>query len=98
MSDLYLIHRVAETGSIPPLTRMVIITLWNVNIAETVGFAFPRSCGYSTASVSANSSSLISVALVADCSLERWDSVFESHSKHGCLCTFILSLCCHVCR
>jgi hypothetical protein len=29
---------------------------------------------------------------------ERWDRGFESHSKHGCLCAFILYLCCSVCR
>jgi hypothetical protein len=31
-------------------------------------------------------------------SLERWDRGFESHSTHGCLCAFILCLCCSVCR
>jgi hypothetical protein len=30
--------------------------------------------------------------------LEHWDRGFESHSSHGCLCTFILYLCCSVCR
>jgi hypothetical protein len=30
--------------------------------------------------------------------LEHWDRVFESHSRHGCLCAFILCLCCSVCR
>jgi hypothetical protein len=29
-------------------------------------------------------------------SLERWDRGFKSHSKHGCLCGFILCLCCPV--
>jgi hypothetical protein len=29
---------------------------------------------------------------------ERWDRGFESHSGHGCLCAFILCLCCPVCR
>jgi hypothetical protein len=32
------------------------------------------------------------------CSLERWDRGFESHSMHECLCAFILSFCCSVCR
>jgi hypothetical protein len=27
-------------------------------------------------------------------SLEHWDCEFESHSRHGCLCAFILCLCC----
>jgi hypothetical protein len=31
-------------------------------------------------------------------SLEHWDRGFESHSRHGCLCAFILCLCCSVCR
>jgi hypothetical protein len=31
-------------------------------------------------------------------SLERWDRGFESHSRHGCLCAFILCLNCPVCR
>jgi hypothetical protein len=31
-------------------------------------------------------------------SLERWDRGFESHSRHGCLCAFILCLCCSSCR
>jgi hypothetical protein len=31
-------------------------------------------------------------------SLERCDRGFESHSRHGCLCAFILCLCCYVCR
>jgi hypothetical protein len=31
-------------------------------------------------------------------SLERWDRGFESHSKHECLCEFILCSCCSVCR
>jgi hypothetical protein len=30
--------------------------------------------------------------------LERWDREFESHSRHGCLSTFILWLCCPVCN
>jgi hypothetical protein len=30
-------------------------------------------------------------------SLGRWDRVFESYSRHGCLCAFILCLCCPVC-
>jgi hypothetical protein len=30
--------------------------------------------------------------------LELWDCGFESHSRHACLCTFILCLCCSVCR
>jgi hypothetical protein len=29
--------------------------------------------------------------------LERLDRGFESHSGHGCLCAFILCLCCPVC-
>jgi hypothetical protein len=29
---------------------------------------------------------------------KRWDRRFESHSRHGCLCAFILCLCCPVCR
>jgi hypothetical protein len=29
--------------------------------------------------------------------LERWDREFQSHSRHGCLCAFILCLCCPVC-
>jgi hypothetical protein len=32
------------------------------------------------------------------CPLEHWDSRFESHSRHGCLCAFILCLSCPVCR
>jgi hypothetical protein len=31
-------------------------------------------------------------------SLKRWGRQFESHSGHGCLCAFILCLCCPVCR
>jgi hypothetical protein len=31
-------------------------------------------------------------------SLEHWDREFESHSKHECLCAFIVCLCCSVCR
>jgi hypothetical protein len=31
-------------------------------------------------------------------SLELWDRGFESKSRHGCLCAFILCLCCSVCR
>jgi hypothetical protein len=31
-------------------------------------------------------------------SLERWDRRLESHSRDGCLCVFILCLCCYVCR
>jgi hypothetical protein len=31
-------------------------------------------------------------------SLQHWDRGFESHWKHGCLCVFILCLCCPVCR
>jgi hypothetical protein len=31
-------------------------------------------------------------------SIERWDLGFESHSRHGCLCAFILCLCCSMCR
>jgi hypothetical protein len=31
-------------------------------------------------------------------SLERWNRGFESHSRHGCLCEFVLYLCCSVCR
>jgi hypothetical protein len=31
-------------------------------------------------------------------SVERWERGFESHSRHGCLCAFILCLCCSVCR
>jgi hypothetical protein len=30
--------------------------------------------------------------------LERWECGFESHSRHGCLCVFILCLCFSVCR
>jgi hypothetical protein len=30
-------------------------------------------------------------------SLGRWDRGFESHSRHGCMCVFILCLCCSVC-
>jgi hypothetical protein len=30
-------------------------------------------------------------------SLEHWDRGFESHSKHGYMCAFILCLCCSVC-
>jgi hypothetical protein len=30
--------------------------------------------------------------------LERWYRGFESHSRHGCLCAFILCLSCSVCR
>jgi hypothetical protein len=30
--------------------------------------------------------------------LEHWDRGFESPSRHGCLCAFILCLCCSVCR
>jgi hypothetical protein len=29
--------------------------------------------------------------------LKHWDRGFESHLKHGCLCAFILCLCCPVC-
>jgi hypothetical protein len=28
----------------------------------------------------------------------RWDRGFKSHSRHECLCVFILCLCCSVCR
>jgi hypothetical protein len=31
-------------------------------------------------------------------SLEHWDRGFEYHSRHGCLCMFLLCLCCSVCR
>jgi hypothetical protein len=31
-------------------------------------------------------------------SLERWDCVVVSHSRHGCLWAFFLCLCCSVCR
>jgi hypothetical protein len=31
-------------------------------------------------------------------SLERWNNGFESNSRHGCLCAFILCLCCSVRR
>jgi hypothetical protein len=31
-------------------------------------------------------------------SLERWDRTFKSHLTHGCLCAFVLCLCCSVCR
>jgi hypothetical protein len=27
------------------------------------------------------------------CTLERWDCGFEFHSRHGCLCAFILCWC-----
>jgi hypothetical protein len=30
--------------------------------------------------------------------LEHWDHGFESHSRHGYLCAFILCLCCSLCR
>jgi hypothetical protein len=30
--------------------------------------------------------------------LKHWDRGFESHSRHGCLCTFILYLCCPLSR
>jgi hypothetical protein len=30
-------------------------------------------------------------------SLEHWDLGFDFHSRHGCLCEFILCLCCSVC-
>jgi hypothetical protein len=30
--------------------------------------------------------------------LEHWDRGFESHSRHGCLCAFILCSCCPLCR
>jgi hypothetical protein len=30
--------------------------------------------------------------------LEHWNRGFESHLRHGCLCAFILCLCCPVCR
>jgi hypothetical protein len=30
--------------------------------------------------------------------LDRWDHGFESHSRHGDLCTFVLCLCYSVCR
>jgi hypothetical protein len=30
-------------------------------------------------------------------SLEHWNRGFEPHSRHGCLCAFILCLCCSVC-
>jgi hypothetical protein len=30
--------------------------------------------------------------------LKRWGRGFESDSRHGCLCPFILCLCCSVCR
>jgi hypothetical protein len=29
--------------------------------------------------------------------LKHWDRGFQSHSRHGCLCAFILCLCCSVC-
>jgi hypothetical protein len=31
-------------------------------------------------------------------SLQHWDRGFESHSRHECLCEFILCLCCSLCR
>jgi hypothetical protein len=30
--------------------------------------------------------------------LKRWDRGFESLLRHGCLCAFIMYLCCPVCR
>jgi hypothetical protein len=30
--------------------------------------------------------------------LEHWGRGSESYSRHGCLCAFILCLCCFVCR
>jgi hypothetical protein len=30
--------------------------------------------------------------------LKHWGRGFESHSRHGCLCAFILCFCCSVCR
>jgi hypothetical protein len=30
--------------------------------------------------------------------LKHWGREFESHWRHGCLCVFILCLCCPVCR
>jgi hypothetical protein len=30
--------------------------------------------------------------------VEHWGHGFESPSRHGCLCVFILCLCCSVCR
>jgi hypothetical protein len=30
--------------------------------------------------------------------LEHWNRVFETHSRHSCLCAFILRLCCPVRR
>jgi hypothetical protein len=40
---------------------------------------------------------MITVAVNRQCPLERWDHVFETHSKHGCLYAFILCLCCCCC-
>jgi hypothetical protein len=31
-------------------------------------------------------------------SLEHWDRGFQSHSRHGCMCAFILCSCCPACR
>jgi hypothetical protein len=41
-----------------------------------------------------------SVSCLSQClrSLGRWDRGFGSHSRHGCLCAFILCLCRSVCR
>jgi hypothetical protein len=30
--------------------------------------------------------------------IKHWGCRFEFHSRHGCLCAFILCLCCSVCR
>jgi hypothetical protein len=30
--------------------------------------------------------------------LEHWGRGFEFHSRHGCLCAFVLCLCCSLCR
>jgi hypothetical protein len=42
----------------------------------------------------------ITVAASMDClrPLKHWDRGFESYLSHGCLCGFILCLCCSVCR
>jgi hypothetical protein len=29
---------------------------------------------------------------------KHWDRGLESHTRNGCLCAFILCLCCSVCR
>jgi hypothetical protein len=61
-----------------------------------------RCCGKVFSEQLSSNGRLCSVSLTAQFRLsdshERWDRGFKSHSRHGCLCAFILCLLCSVCR